>query len=99
MIRVVLPYHLRTLARVSDEVTVRVDERPVTPRAVLDALEAAYPVLRGAIRDHGSLERRPFVRFFAAGRDYSLESPDVGLPASVAEGEEAFLVVGAIAGG
>ena len=98
MIRVVLPYHLRTLARVSDEVTVRVDG-PVTPRTVLDALEEAYPVLRGAIRDHGSLERRPFVRFFASGMDFSLENPDVALPTAVAEGQEPFLVVGAIAGG
>ena len=97
-IRVVLPYHLRNLVRVDDEVTVQV-ERPVTPAAVLDALEAEYPVLRGAIRDHGTLKRRPFLRFFAAGRDWSLESPDVQLPPVVEEGKEPFLVVGAIAGG
>jgi len=99
VIRVQLPYHLRNLARVGDEVALRVDARPVTPRAVLDALESEYPVLRGAIRDHGTLKRRPFVRFFAAGKDFSLESPDVSLPREVEEGKEAFLVVGAIAGG
>ena len=99
MIRVVLPYHLRNLARVGDEVRVAVDARPVTPRAVLDALEEAYPVLRGAIRDHGTLKRRPFVRFFASGRDYSLESADAPLPSAIEEGKEPFLVVGAIAGG
>jgi hypothetical protein len=98
-VRVVLPYHLRNLARVSDEVTVRVEGGPVTPRSVLDALEDAYPVLRGAIRDHGTLKRRPFVRFFASGRDYSLESPETALPAEVGDGKEPFLVVGAIAGG
>ena len=98
MIRVVLPYHLRNLVRVDEEVTVRVDG-PVTPRAVLDALESEYPVLRGAIRDHGTLQRRPFLRFFAAGQDWSLENPDVGLPAEVEEGKEPFMVVGAIAGG
>ena len=97
-VRVVLPYHLRNLARVGDEVAVRVDGA-VTPRSVLDALEAEYPVLRGAIRDHGTLKRRPFVRFFASGRDYSLESPETALPAEIGEGKEAFLVVGAIAGG
>ena len=99
MIRVVLPYHLRNLARVGDEVRVEVAERPVTPRAVLDALEDAYPVLRGAIRDHGTLRRRPFVRFFASGRDFSLESAETALPPEVGEGKEPFLVVGAIAGG
>ena len=98
MIRVVLPYHLRNLVRVDEEVTVHVDG-PVTPRTVLDALESEYPVLRGAIRDHGTLQRRPFLRFFAAGQDWSLESPDVGLPAEVEEGKEPFMVVGAIAGG
>ncbi|HYD54812.1 MAG TPA: MoaD/ThiS family protein [Gemmatimonadaceae bacterium] len=98
MIRVQLPYHLRTLARVGGEVMVAVDE-PVTTRAVLDALEQAHPVLRGAIRDHGTLARRPFVRFYACGEDFSLESPDVALPAAVSRGEEPFLVVGAIAGG
>ena len=98
MIRVQLPYHLRTLARVDGEVTVQV-EGPVTPRAVLDALEQAYPVLQGAIRNHGTLDRRPFVRFFACAQDYSLESPDLVLPPQVERGEEPFLVVGAIAGG
>lgn len=98
MIRVTLPYHLRNLARVGEEVTVRVDA-PATPRAVLDALEEAYPVLRGAIRDHGTLARRPFLRFFAGGRDLSLEGQDVRLPRVVEEGEEPFMVVGAIAGG
>ena len=98
MIRVLLPYHLRTLARVDDEVTLRV-EGPVTQGSVLDALEAAYPVLRGAIRDHASLRRRPFVRFFACAEDLSHRSPDEPLPDAVVEGEEPFLVVGAIAGG
>ena len=98
MIRVLLPYHLRTLARVEGEVTVRVDG-PVTQRAVLDALEAAYPVLRGAIRDHGALGRRPFLRFFACAEDLSHRPPDEPLPDAVAAGAEPFLVVGAIAGG
>ena len=98
MIRVQLPYHLRNLARVTGEVSVQVDG-PVTPRAVLDALESAHPVLRGAIRNRGTLERRPFVRFFACAQDFSLESPDVVLPPEVERGEEPFLVVGAIAGG
>ena len=98
MIHVQLPHHLRTLARVGSDVCVEVDG-PVTPRSVLDALEAAHPVLRGAIRDHGTLARRPFIRFFACGRDFSLESPDVPLPRQVETGEEPFLVVGAIAGG
>lgn len=98
MIRVVLPFHLRTLARVSGEVTVAV-ECPVTQRAVLDALEAQFPMLRGTIRDHGTLRRRPFLRFFACGKDLSLEPPDAPLPDAVAAGAEPFLVVGAIAGG
>ena len=98
MIRVQLPYHLRNLARTGPEVTVQV-EGPVTTRAVLDALEETYPVLRGAIRDHGTLKRRPFLRFFACGQDFSLESPDVRLPDAIDEGKEPFLVVGAIAGG
>jgi sulfur-carrier protein len=98
MIRVQLPYHLRTLAQVGNEVTVQVDG-PVTPRAVLDAVEATYPVLRGAIRDHDTLARRPFVRFYACGQDFSLDGPDVELPPDVARGVEPFLVVGAIAGG
>ena len=98
MIRVELPAHLRTLARVGSEVAVEVDA-PVTLRAVLDALEAAYPVLRGTIRDHGTLKRRAFLRFFACEQDLSLEPPDTLLPAAIASGAEPFLVVGALAGG
>jgi hypothetical protein len=98
MIRVVLPFHLRNLARVDGEVTVDVPE-PVTVAAVLDALEAKYPVLRGTIRDHGTLKRRPFVRFFACKEDLSLEPPDTPLPEAVVNGTEPFLVIGAIAGG
>jgi len=98
MIRVVLPAHLRTLAQVNGEVTVAVDG-PVTQRAVLDALEETYPVLRGTIRDHVTLKRRPFLRFFACEEDFSHEPPDAPLPDAVAAGNEAFLVVGAMAGG
>ena len=98
MIRVELPAHLRTLARVGSEVAVEVDA-PVTLRAVLDALEAAYPVLRGTIRDHGTLKRRAFLRFFACEQDFSLEPPDTLLPAAIASGAEPFLVIGALAGG
>jgi hypothetical protein len=98
MIRVVLPFHLRTLARVESEVTVEVPGT-VTQRAVLDALERTYPVLRGTIRDHVTLERRPFLRFFACEQDLSHESPDTPLPDPVVRGVEPFLVVGAIAGG
>jgi hypothetical protein len=98
MIRVALPYHLRTLAGAGAEVEVRV-EGPVTLRAVLDALEASYPMLRGTIRDHVTLQRRPFLRFFVCGEDWSLQSPDTPLPRAVAAGEEPFLVIGAIAGG
>lgn len=98
MIRVVLPAHLRTLARVTGEVTVKV-EGPVTQRSVLDALEARYPMLRGTIRDHGTLKRRAFVRFFACEQDLSHESPDAPLPDAVASGAEPFLIVGAMAGG
>jgi hypothetical protein len=98
MIRVVLPAHLRTLARVEDEVRVPV-EGPVTQRAVLDALEACYPVLRGTIRDHATQQRRPFLRFFACEEDWSHELPDAPLPDAVATGAEPFLVVGAMAGG
>ncbi|HEX5221961.1 MAG TPA: MoaD/ThiS family protein [Verrucomicrobiae bacterium] len=99
MIRVALPFHLRNLARISgSEVTIEV-AGPVTIRAVLDALEAAYPVLRGTIRDHGTLKRRPFIRFFACKEDLSLESPDMALPDEVVTGREPFLVIGAIAGG
>ncbi len=98
MIRVVLPQHLRTLARVGEEVRVQV-EGPVTQRSVLDALEAEYPVLRGAIRGHETKRRRPFVRFYACEEDLSHESPDAPLPAPVAAGAEPLLVVGAMAGG
>jgi molybdopterin synthase sulfur carrier subunit len=98
MIRVVLPTHLRTLAKTGREVTLEVGGRP-TQRAVLDALEARYPVLRGAIRDHVTLARRPLVRFFACSRDLSHEPPDAPLPDAVAAGEEPFLIIGAIAGG
>ena len=98
MIRVVLPAHLRTLARVDGEVKVDV-VGPVTQRSVLDALEAAYPMLRGTIRDHVTLQRRPFLRFFACEHDLSHESPDAPLPDAVAEGTEPYLVVGAMAGG
>jgi hypothetical protein len=98
MIRVVLPYHLRTLARVGGEVKLEV-EGQVTQRSVLDALEACYPVLRGTIRDHVTQQRRPFLRFFACEQDLSHELPDAPLPDAVATGAEPFLVIGAIAGG
>jgi sulfur-carrier protein len=98
MIRVVLPQHLRTLARVGEEVEVRV-EGPATQRSVLDALEASYPVLRGTIRAHVTQRRRPFVRFFACEQDLSHEPPDAPLPEPVASGAEPLLVVGAMAGG
>ncbi len=98
MIRVVLPAHLRTLARVDGEVTLEVTG-PVTQRAILDALEARYPMLRGTVRDHVTLKRRAFVRFFACEQDLSHESEDVPLPEAVAKGVEPFLIVGAMAGG
>lgn len=98
MITVTLPAHLRTLARVEGDVRVQVPGA-VTQRTVLDALEGAYPMLRGTIRDHGTLRRRAFVRFFACGEDLSHQSPDAPLPAAVADGKEPFMVVGAIAGG
>jgi hypothetical protein len=98
MIRVVLPAHLRTLARVDGEVTLDVAS-PVTQRAVLDALERAYPMLRGTIRDHVTHRRRAFVRFFACEEDLSHEAPDAPLPPAVATGTEPLLVVGAMAGG
>ena len=98
MVRVELPAHLRTLARVDGEVALDV-RGEVTQRAVLDALEASYPVLRGTIRDHVTQRRRPFMRFFACAEDLSHEPPDATLPADVAAGREPFLVVGALAGG
>ena len=98
MIRVVLPAHLRTLARVAGEVELQV-EGPVTQRSVLDALEARHPMLRGTIRDHVTQKRRAFVRFFACQEDLSNEPPDALLPDAVASGAEPFLVVGAMAGG
>jgi sulfur-carrier protein len=98
MIRVVLPAHLRTLAHVDGEVKLNV-ERPVTQRSALDALEASYPMLRGTIRDHVTLKRRPFVRFFACEQDLSHESPDTPLPDAVATGAEPLVIVGAMAGG
>jgi len=97
-VRIVLPAHLRTLARVGGDVMLDV-EGPVTQRSVLDALEARYPMLCGTIRDQATKQRRPFVRFFACQEDLSHESPDVPLPEAVASGAEPFLVVGAIAGG
>jgi hypothetical protein len=98
MIRVILPQHLRTLARVEGELTLEI-EGLVTQRSVLDALEARYPVLCGTMRDHVTLKRRPFIRFFACAEDLSHEPPDAPLPNAVATGAEPFLVVGAIAGG
>lgn len=98
MIRVVLPTHLRRLAQVDGEVQLQVDG-PVTQGSVLDALEARYPALRGTIRDHGTLRRRPFVRFFACEEDLSHEPADALLPDDVATGREPFVVVGAMAGG
>jgi molybdopterin synthase sulfur carrier subunit len=98
MIRVVLPQHLRKLARVDREVEIEI-AGPVTQRTILDTLEALYPMLRGTMRDHVTQRRRPFVRFFACERDLSHDSPDDLLPEAVATGEEPFLVVGAMAGG
>ena len=98
MIRVVLPQHLRTLAKVQGEVLLEV-AGVVTQRSVLDALEDRFPVLRGTMRDHATLKRRPFIRFFACAEDLSLEPPDAPLPEAVATGAEPFLVIGAIAGG
>src|SRR4051794_30007204 len=98
MIRVILPYHLRTLAQAGSEVELEV-AAPVTQRSILDALEARFPVLRGTIRDHGSTQRRPMLRFFACAEDFSHEPPDARLPDAVASGAEPFWIVGAIAGG
>lgn len=98
MIRVVLPTHLRTLARVKGKVELEV-EGPITQRSILDNLEANYPMLRGTIRDHVTRQRRPFIRFFVCGEDWSHQSPDDPLPEAVASGTEPFLIVGAMAGG
>jgi len=98
MIRVALPFHLRKLAKVDGDVQIDV-QGPITQRAVLDALEARYPVLRGTIRDHATKKRRAFVRFFACEQDLSHESPDSPLPDAVATGDESFIVLGAMAGG
>ncbi len=98
MIRVILPPHLRTLARVDGELELEVTS-PVSQRSVLDALEARYPMLGGTIRDHGTKLRRPMVRFFACGEDLSHESPDTSLPDAIVKGSEPFLIIGAIAGG
>lgn len=97
-VRVALPFHLRNLAKVGSEIALEVNE-PVTQRAVLDALEASYPMLRGTIRDHVTLKRRPFLRFFACQEDLSHQSPDTPLPEAVVSGKETFLIIGAIAGG
>ena len=99
MIRIVLPAHLRALARVSGEVELELNATPATQGNLVDALEAQYPVLRGTLRDHVTLKRRPFVRFFACERDLSHEGGDAPLPAAVVNGTEPFLVVGAMAGG
>jgi sulfur-carrier protein len=98
MIRVVLPAHLRTLARVDGEVKLEL-QGPVTTQAILDALEARYPMLRGTIRDHTTRERRPFLRFFACGEDLSHDAQNTPLPEAVTTGKEPFMVVGAMAGG
>ncbi len=98
MIRVILPQHLRTLAHVGSEVELELDG-PVTLRSVLDTLEARYPMLRGTIRDQVTLQRRPFLRFFACEEDLSHEPPDAPLPEAVASGKEPFIIIGAIAGG
>jgi molybdopterin synthase sulfur carrier subunit len=98
MIRVALPFHLRTLARVDGEVKLEV-KAPITQRSVLDALEARYPMLRGTIRDHVTHERRAFLRFFACEEDLSHEPPDTPLPEAVASGVEPYMIIGAIAGG
>lgn len=98
MIRIILPFHLRNLAHVGSEVSLEISG-PITQRSLLDALEARYPMLCGAIRDHESKQRRPFLRYFACEEDLSLESPDAPLPEAVASGKEPFMVIGAIAGG
>lgn len=96
--RVMLPYHLRNLARVNGEVELDVS-KPVTVASVLDALEIRYPILRGTVRDHVTLKRRPFIRFFACKEDLSLEPPETQLPEAVVKGDEPFMIIGAMAGG
>lgn len=98
MIRVQLPFHLRNLARIDGELQIEVPP-PITVAATIDAIEARYPMLRGTIRDHGTLKRRPFIRFFACKEDLSLEPPETELPESIRNGSEPFLIVGAMAGG
>lgn len=98
MIQVILPAHLRNLARIDGEVTLDLDG-PVTMRAILDAIEARYPMLEGTIRDHVTQQRRPFLRFFACGEDLSHEPPDTPVPDAVLSGKEPFMIIGAIAGG
>ncbi len=98
MIRVIIPYHLRTLAKTGAEVQVDV-EGPVTLRSALDALEARYPMLRGTVRDHVTQQRRPFLRYFVCEEDWSLEPPDTPLPEAIASGKEPFFIIGSIAGG
>jgi sulfur-carrier protein len=98
MMRVTLPYHLRKLARVDGEVELEVG-KPITVASVLDALEAQYPVLRGTVRDHVTLKRRPFIRFFACKEDLSLEPPETQLPEAIVKGDEPFMIIGAMAGG
>jgi len=98
MIHVALPYHLRLLGKIDGEVELEV-AAPVSTRAILDALEHRYPMLRGTIRDHVNAKRRPFIRFYACNEDLSLDSPDTPLPAAIASGAEPFLIIGAIAGG
>lgn len=98
MVRLTMPHHLRNLARVEGEVQLDV-AAPVTVNAVLTALEERFPVLRGTVRDHGTLKRRPFIRFFVCGEDISLDDPNTELPAAIAEGKDVFMVIGAIAGG
>lgn len=98
MIRVQLPYHLRNLAKIDGELSLEVPA-PVTIQSTLEAIEARFPMLRGTIRDHGTLKRRPFIRFFACREDLSLEPPETVLPPSIIEGKEPFMIVGAMAGG
>jgi hypothetical protein len=98
MIRVVLPHHLRTLARVGDEVQLELNG-PATVKSILDALESKYPMLRGTIRDHGTQKRRPMVRFFVCAEDVSHDPADTALPEAISKGEEPFIIMGAIAGG